>query len=164
MPHRYVGFAKSARNSENTRIIPDNPVSTPSPIIQLGISDRFIDRLIKITITGMVEQMMAASPLGTTTSAQDTRPLPQVIIRNPRKACIRSSLSDGNLACLTRRKKPHKINPAVIWRRPAKRKGGNFITPIRITKNVVPQIRQIPARHRYAIPVSFFTGRKVKSV
>lgn len=34
----------------------------------------------------MVEQMIAANPLGTKTSAHETKPLPQVIIRNPRKA------------------------------------------------------------------------------
>jgi len=109
----------------------------------------------------MVEQIIAASPLGTKTSAHDTRPLPQVIIRNPRKAWMRSVLKDGKASFRINKMKLHKIKPAVTCLIAAKRKGGKCITPMRITKNVVPQIRQMPARQKYAIRVSFFTGGKV---
>jgi hypothetical protein len=36
--------------------------------------------------------------------------------------------------------------PPIDWRMPAKRKGGKPFTPIRITRNVVPQMMQIPAK------------------
>ncbi len=96
----------------------------------------------------MVEQIIAASPLGTKTSAQDTRPLPHVIIRNPRKAWMRSVLKDGKVSFRINKMKLHKIKPAVTCLIAAKRKGGKCITPMRITKNVVPQIRQMPARQK----------------
>ena len=37
----------------------------------------------------MAEQIMAATLLGTYTTAHDTNPLPKVIIRNPPKASFR---------------------------------------------------------------------------
>lgn len=67
-------------------MIPAKPVIEPKVITQVGRSFLFIERLMRITITGIVEQMIAARPLLTNTSAQDTNPFPQVIIKNPRKA------------------------------------------------------------------------------
>ena len=72
----------------NISVIPDygHYETTWETIKKLGNSLRLKLMLIRITTTGMVEQIMAANPLGTVTSAHETNPLPHVIIKNPLKA------------------------------------------------------------------------------
>lgn len=101
-----------------------------------------------MTMTGIVEQMMAARPLGTNTSAHDTKPLPHVINKKPRKAWMRRTFQDGKLSFLTKNKKPESNIPAIICLIAANKNGGKCVTPMRITKKVVPQITQIPARQK----------------
>ena len=97
---------------------------TPRTIMEFGSSERLIDKLIRITNTGMSEQMMAAMPLSTKTSAQDTRPLLNVIIRKPMIAISTKYLTSGSFDFWVIRTIADKSRPALIWRIAANRKGG----------------------------------------
>jgi hypothetical protein len=117
---------------------------------------------MRITQTGINEQIMAAMPLGMYTSAHDTRPLPMVIIKNPANACLPILEIEGALIRFTKNIKAIKIIPPVNCLTPAKRNGGNPSTPMRITRKVVPQIMQIPAKHKYASTRSFLIVLNVR--
>ncbi len=89
IPVKYFGSEKSARCSLNTIRIPEMPAITPKKIIAFGRSVLLTLRLMAITHTGMAEQMMAATLLGTYIDAQETNPFPNVISRNPPRTCRR---------------------------------------------------------------------------
>lgn len=129
-------------------MIPASPVIEPKVISQVGLSFLFIERFIRMTMIGIVEQIMAARPLVTKTSAHETNPFPQVIIKNPRKAWMRNVSRDGNFSRLMRRKNPTRSEPATNCRIAANKNGGKCMTPIRITRNVVPQISEMPAKQK----------------